>query len=434
MSSLPPPPRDVSVSTALDQSRGEPVSGVMFVLRVIAGPDTGATLVLDGMNEGRVLVGQSSVCTLRLTDRSVSRRHAALRREANAWRLEDLASTNGTRVNGVRIKEAFLSGGELVTLGSTSVRLTRAGAAPVGALEAATRFGRFVTGAPELRRHFAHWTSLAAASLPLLVEGETGTGKELLAEALHDVGPRAGRPFVVIDCSLRRPREIEALFEQARGGTLVIDEPSELDPSSQALVSALLASSSKAAAASPTTSVRVITTSRADLDLEVEEGHFREDLLHRVAGATIELPPLRRREGDVGILARHFWKQLGGPGDLPDEEVARLESMPWPGNVRDLVNAVAERLAAATDTPEPASLPPGDPARAGLERSLPGGAVERILALDLPYVRARQEMLREFEMHYVGRVLEQQGGNVSRAAAASGLARRYFQILKSRAR
>ncbi|HSO36578.1 MAG TPA: FHA domain-containing protein, partial [Labilithrix sp.] len=99
------PPKPLEVSTTLDLSRGEPVAGILFVLRISEGPDVGTTRVLDGINEGRILIGQSSVCTLRLTDRSVSRRHAALRREADAWRLEDLESSNGTRVNGVRIRE-----------------------------------------------------------------------------------------------------------------------------------------------------------------------------------------------------------------------------------------------------------------------------------------------------------------------------------------
>lgn len=430
MTAKPPPPHDAS--TALDLSRGEPVSGVIFVLRVIEGPDAGETKVLDGVNEGRVLVGQSSVCTLRLTDRSVSRRHAALRREPDAWRLEDLDSTNGTRVNGVRIKEAFLAGGEVVTVGSTSMRLTRAGSAAPDAPAEATRFGRFISGSPALRRYFGHWTGLAASSLPLLIEGETGTGKELLAEALHDVGPRGARPFVVLDCAVPGGADVESLhFDQARGGTLVIDEPAELDGAAQARLSVLLERASSAdAAAAP----RVIATSRRNLDMEVQHGRFREDLLYRLAGMTIELPPLRRRRGDVEVLARHFWAQLGGAGELSNEELTRLDAMAWPGNVRELSNAIAARLAVGPESARLISMRPGDPGRSTAERGPPADGVARILGMDLPYVRARQEMLREFEGLYVQRVLEQQGGNVSRAAAASGLARRYFQILKSRAR
>lgn len=423
------PPKPLEVSTTLDLSRGEPVAGILFVLRISEGPDVGTTRVLDGINEGRILIGQSSVCTLRLTDRSVSRRHAALRREADAWRLEDLESSNGTRVNGVRIREAFLTGGEIVTLGATSLRLTRAGAAPLEAPSDANHFGRFVGESDDVRRQFSHWSSLATTTLALLIEGETGTGKELLAEALHDCGPRAGRPYVVLDCSAREAASIDAaLLDQASGGTLVIDEPAELGAAAQGQLVALLERA-------PGADARIITTSRRDLDLEVQEGRFREDLLYRLAGATIELPPLRRRRGDVVLLARHFWKQLGGAGDLSAEELALLEGKTWPGNARELLNAIAERLAVGPESPRLDSVRPGAPGRPAIERSpLQPDAVTRILGMDLPYARARQEILREFEGRYVQNVLERNGGNVSRAAAVSGLARRYFQILKSRAR
>lgn len=446
MSGKIPSPHEIP--TALDLSRGEPVGGVLFVLRITEGPDAGTTSVLDGLNEGRILLGQSSVCTLRLTDRTVSRRHAALRREAAAWRLEDLDSTNGTRVNGVRIKEAFLFGGELVALGGTSLRLTRAGAAPAGALNEATRFGRFLGACDELRRHYGQWARLASSSVPVLIEGETGTGKELLAESLHDAGPRAGRPFVVLDCSGHSAEDLEALlcgvesgetsragvFEQANGGTLVIDEPSELGHAAQARLGTILErgeTTRLGGGLRSTVDVRIVTTTRRDLDHEVQVGRFREDLLYRLAGTTIELPPLRRRTGDVPLLARHFWTQLGGAGAPAAEYLAKLEDRAWPGNVRELVHAIGERLAMGAASAAP------DEVSSDIATGLGAGGddpVSRVIAMNLPFVRARQEMLREFEARYVATVLEQQGGNVSKAAAASGLARRYFQILKSRGR
>ncbi len=446
-------PSSPEAPTALDQARGEPVGGVLFVLRVTEGPDAGLSMVFDGVNEGRILLGQSAVCSVRLTDRSVSRRHAALRRTVEAWRLEDLESTNGTRVNGVRIKEALLSGGELVTLGSTSFRLTRAGAAPKGAPSDARGFGRFVGASDEVCRHYAHWASLANASMPLLIEGETGTGKELLAEVLHDAGPRAIRPFVVLDCSGRSADELEiallgteangtvqpGVFEQANGGTLVIDEPSELGANAQARLGAILERGELVRLSGTTrikVDVRLVTTTRRDLDHEVQEGRFREDLLYRIAGATIEIPPLRRRLGDISVLAKHFWTQLGGAGEPSLEDLASFEDSAWSGNVRELAHAVAERLATGTAGAfgGPPSSAPSSAGRTPPEAATGDNTVTRILAMNLPYIRARQEMLREFEARYVASQLEQQGGNVSKAAAASGLARRYFQILKSRGR
>jgi two-component system response regulator HydG len=416
-------------STVLDPSRGEPVAGVLFVLRVVGGPDSGATIVLDGANEGRILLGQSSVCTLRLTDRTVSRRHAALRREPDAWRIEDLGSSNGTRVNGVRIKEALLWGGELLTLGSSSLKLVRAGVAPTQAASTADGFGRFLAGSAEMRLHFARWKVAAASTRSLLIEGEAGTGKELLAETLHDVGLRTAKPYLVLDCAAVAGGAIdESIVEQARGGTLVVDEPAALDCTAQATLAMLVERAADL-------DVRVITTSRRDLYLEVEEKRFDERLLDRLAEETIELPPLRRRKSDVPFLTRHFWRELGGAGELPESLLQGLAGMTWPGNVRELLNHVAERLAAATSEPPPESLPAGASMRAHDVRGVdPIDPVARVLGMDLPYASARQQILREFESRYVTRVLEQQNGNVSRAAAVSGLARRYFQILKSRAR
>jgi DNA-binding NtrC family response regulator len=416
-------------STVLDPSGGEPVAGVLFVLRVVGGPDSGATIVLDGANEGRILLGQSAVCTLRLTDRTVSRRHAALRRDPDAWRIEDLGSSNGTRVNGVCIKEALLWGGEVLTLGSSSLKLVRAGLAPIPAASAAVGFGRFLGESAEVRPHFARWAAAAASTRCLLIEGEPGTGKELLAETLHDVGPRTSKPYLVLDCAAVANGELdEAIVDQARGGTLVVDEPASLHREAQGKLAAML---ERAAGLD----VRVIATSRRDLDLEVEEQRFDERLLDRLAEETIELPPLRRRRTDVPLLARHFWKELGGAGELPEELLHGFAGMAWPGNVRELLTIVAERLAALTSKASPASRPPGASVRSHEAREPSSlDAVARVLGMDLPYATARQQILREFESQYVRRVLEQQNGNVSRAAAVSGLARRYFQILKSRAR
>ena len=407
--------------------------GIIFVLRVSAGIDVGATMILDGVNEGRILLGQSAMCTLRLTDPSVSRRHAALRRDEHAWRLEDLDSTNGTQVNGVRVKEAFLVGGELVTMGGTSFRLTRAGVAALASNERATQFGGFLGRSQEIRNQFAHWARVAGTREPVLIEGEPGTGKELLAEAIHDAGPRASAPFVVLECRGKTEADlltliagtddgqVQSIFDQANNGTLVIDEPSELTRDAQEVLLARLTSWRG--------DVRVITTTRRDLDFEVQEGRFSEPLLNRLGANGIELPPLRRRAGDVAFLASRFWQQLGGAGEFPAQEELKLAGGTWPGNVRELLQLVAEilsgRSSSATGESEDALGARGN------ELPLTSDAITRVIAMELPFVRARQELIREFRRRYVEAVLKKQGGNVSRAAAASGLARRYFQILRA---
>jgi DNA-binding NtrC family response regulator len=180
--------------------------------------------------------------------------------------------------------------------------------------------------------------------------------------------------------------------------------------------------------------IRVIAATRRDLDRQVQEGRFRDDLFHRLAVGRVALPPLRRRRGDIAVLARHFWDELGGAGQpLPSALLLHWEDYAWPGNVRELRNAVARHLAlgnllleqpAATTS---SSEAPPDAAAAG-------DVIARILAMRLPLPMARLRVVDTFEQLYIRQVLEEHGGNVSAAAAASGIARRYFEILRSRKR
>jgi DNA-binding NtrC family response regulator len=155
----------------------------------------------------------------------------------------------------------------------------------------------------------------------------------------------------------------------------------------------------------------------------VQLGRFRDDLFHRLAVARIELPPLRERKGDVTTLAKHFWSSMGGDlRKLTPDVTVRWEEMPWPGNVRELRNAVARRLAL------------GELAHLVAERGAgsTGDVVEDILRQELPLVQARQLLIERFEQRYLERALTRHAGNVTKAAAASGIARRHFQRLRSR--
>ncbi|HEY6464169.1 MAG TPA: sigma 54-interacting transcriptional regulator, partial [Polyangiaceae bacterium] len=216
------------------------------------------------------------------------------------------------------------------------------------------------------------------------------------------------------------------VFEQGHGGTLFIDEIGELDPTLQPkLLRAIERGEIQRVGATGwlKVDVRIVAATRRDLDREVQAGRFRDDLFFRLAVGRIELPPLRRRRGDIAVLARHFWTAIAGEGrPLPTGLLARLEDYAWPGNVRELQNAIARHVAVgelpAEDAP-PSSTGSGD-------------AIERVLGRDLPLPRARAEVVEEFERRYVQRVLDRHGGNVSRAAAASGIALRYFQLLKAK--
>jgi two-component system, NtrC family, response regulator HydG len=173
--------------------------------------------------------------------------------------------------------------------------------------------------------------------------------------------------------------------------------------------------------------VRILAATRRALDHEVAAGRFRDDLFHRLAVARVELPPLRRRRGDVTLLARHFWTSLGGaPEALGGDLLLKWEDSDWPGNVRELRNAVARHLVLG-------DLPPAERERTGEVHDLESTATDAVLALDLPFTEARRRVIEEFEAKYIERLLARHGGNVSRAAAAAGIARRYFQILRARA-
>jgi two-component system response regulator HydG len=289
----------------------------------------------------------------------------------------------------------------------------------------------------------------------VVLEGETGTGKELVAESIHEKSARAGNPFVVFDCTAVPPTLIEShlfghdkgafttaissrrgVFEQAHGGTLLIDEIGELEPALQPkLLRALERGEVQRVGGDAwlKVDVRVLAATRRDLDHEVQAGRFREDLFYRLAVARVELPPLRERKGDVELLARFFWRKLGGAEDVTPGVLARFEDHDWPGNVRELRNAIARRVALgdlAGDSPSARRAPA---ARAATEaESALDAAFEPILALDLSLQRARQRVVDAFERRYVERVLAKHGGNVTRAAAASGIARRYFYDLRKR--
>jgi two-component system response regulator HydG len=421
-----------------------------FLVTVTEGPESGSSFLLDGSQPSRVLLGQGPACFFRLSDKLVSRRHASLDVHGGWLRVTDLGSTNGTHVNGVRVTGAELRGGEVLRIGGTSLRVDLAAPEAALPLPSDLRFGRLIGGSPAMRRLFPLFERLASTDLPLIIEGETGTGKELLAESLHEASPRASGPFVVFDCTAVSPNLVESslfghekgaftgatstrrgVFEQAEGGTLLIDELGELDLTLQSkLLRAIERSVVQRVGGERwiTVNVRVIAATRRDLDAEVQAKRFRDDLFFRLAVARAELPPLRDREGDVGLLARHFWRELGASGTpFPPGLLDRFEEYSWPGNVRELHNAVMRRIALGE------LVAPGSEA-ATRSAGAPDRVFEEVLAQDLPLPRARQRVVEEFERVYVARVLERFGGNVSRAAAASGIARRYFHLLVARHR
>jgi DNA-binding NtrC family response regulator len=400
-------------------SRPRP-TGATFVLTVVEGPDAGMVVTLDASGPTRALLGQSPVCTLRLSDAQVSRRHAALMVHDSNLEIRDLGSTNGTTINGVLVREAYLTGGEAIRVGGTVLRVERE-AGRFAPLAQASSFGGVIGESRAMRKLFTVLASLATNDHAVLIEGDSGTGKQLVASEIHRASRRKDGPFVVLEASSLPTDEIgsrlfgdDGLLAQARSGVLFIDEIGDLPRGMQVLLRERQGSAD----------VRLIAATKRDLDRDVANGRFDEGLFFALAGGRVDLPPLREREGDVAALARHFWRELGET-DLPEDFLPRFEHYPWPGNVRELKSAVLARKT----TGVLGSTYRSDEAKAsGLD------FLASVIEEDLPFPAARERVVMEFERRYVDRVLARHGGNVTRAARASGVAHRYFQLIRARLR
>ncbi|MGH7281267.1 MAG: sigma 54-interacting transcriptional regulator [Polyangiaceae bacterium] len=421
-----------------------------FVLRVIEGVDKGRSLEVNGTEPSPLLVGKGPTATLQLRDPSVSRRQLSVEIERGQLHIVDTGSMNGTRIDNVRITDGYAAGGEHLYIGNTVIYIERVAPHAHESRPQLSHFARVVGASPAMQRLYPLCDKLAKSDVPVIIEGETGTGKEALAEALHEAGPRAQNAFVVFDCTSVPPSLLESelfghergaftgantmrkgVFELADGGTLLIDEIGDLELSLQPkLLRAVERAEFRRVGGTKAIkcNVRLLAATRRDLEREVQLGRFRDDLFHRLAVGRIELPPLRKRREDIELLARHFWDQAGGDASgPPPDALAAWMSAAWPGNVRELRNAVSRRLALGDlDTRNTATALAGAP-------SVDGSAeIDSILAQNLPFPRARRMVLAAFERRYVERALAAAGGSVVAAATASGIARRYFQLIRDR--
>ncbi len=457
---MPPVASDDRTATLAALPTTRSAVAASFTLHVVEGPDTGKTFLVDGQKPVRLYLGTSQASDFRLTDPHVSRRHCGLELRDDLLELVDSGSTNGTVVNGVSIRDAVLRGAELLRIGATTIRLARGPGLGAVEVAGATRFGRVIGMSPEMRRLYPYLERLAKSEIPIIIEGETGTGKELLAESIHEVSGRSAGPLVVFDCTAVPPSLMESalfghergaftgaigarpgVFEQADGGTLFIDEIGDLDSNLQPkLLRALERSEVQRVGSNKwiRANVRILVATRRDLEQEIQQGRFRDDLYYRLAVARIELPPLRRRSGDIHFIANHIWKELGGdPAQFPGDLLDRTRDYGWPGNIRELRNAVAHRYALG-DMSEPKTLQRSastavEPAGTEVASAGPTSktdVVEQVIRSELTFFEARARVLADFQERFVEAVLERHGGNVALAAAASGIARRYLYVLK----
>jgi len=422
---------------------------VRVKLAVLSGPDSGKVYPLA---PGRYRLGSEATADIVLPDRAVSRQHLILEVRENGVRAVDPGSRNGSYCEGMRFSELEVRPGAVLTLGTTELKLVPEGeksrALP---LSSRSSFGGLVGNSRRMREVFTLLERLAQGESDVLIQGETGTGKELCAEAIHLHGPRAKGPFVIADLAGIAPQLLESelfghvkgaftgahsdragAFERAHGGTLFLDEVGELPLEVQPrLLRALERRQVKRVGANDyrTFNVRVVAATHQDLEGSVAQGRFRGDLFHRLAVLRVELPPLRERPDDIPLLIDTVLARLGRPPSaLSDTTRLLLAQYPWPGNVRELRNVVdrvvnlgEEALPDIPDVPAPSN--PRPPA----SNEDPESTLS--LSLDLPFKEAKEQLIDGFERDYLRNLVERCEGNLSRAAREAGIDRVYLRKL-----
>ncbi len=315
-----------------------------FLLEVMSGPDAGKSAQAKGRS---LEVGTHASADLVLTDEHVSRRHLRVDVGKSDCVLVDLGSTNGTRVGGVRVRVAPLDDGAIIECGGSKLRFSFTAAPVRVALAERDDFEGLLGRSVAMRELFALLDRVAPTDAPVLIQGETGTGKERVARALHARSRRAGRPFAVFDCAAVPPTLIEAelfghekgaftgaterragVFERADGGTVFLDELGELAIELQPKLLRVLESNEvfRVGASKPTPiDARIVAATNRDLGARISEGQFREDLYYRLAVVTVSIPPLRERRDDIPLLASHFAREHVFAGEQSSASGAGLE-------------------------------------------------------------------------------------------------------------
>src|ERR1043165_4857377 len=423
-------------------------------VEVTAGPDGG--LVRD-IEAPVIRIGARRGNDVQLTDAKVSGLHCEIRLDDKGYRLRDLDSTNGTFVGGFRINDVYVSPGAQIALGGTRLKFDPLGDSVEIELSDTDRFGSMIGRSVKMRELFARLGKLAKRDATGVVTGETGVGKELVAEALHDHSPREKGPFFVLDCGSVPPNLIESelfghergaftgatnsyagAFERAHGGTVFLDEIGELPLAMQPkLLRVLERKEVRRVGGSKTLEgdLRVVAATNRDLGVEVNRGRFREDLYYRLAVARVHVPPLRERKDDLPLLIEHILATTpnGETASIAQETIDLMMKHDWPGNVRELRNVI-ERAVLLAETPEDedslrrtpmtaARAEPSITATPSHTATSSEAAMTVPVDVGIPFKLAKQNVISEFEKRYISRLLAQHDGNISAAARAAGIDR-----------
>jgi DNA-binding NtrC family response regulator len=456
----------------------------------------GKLVVTSGADQGqeveitktRCSGGRSIINDLVLQDKAVSGTHFEIAARDDGYRLRDLNSRNGTFVGDLRIREVYLRPGTMFRAGHTNIQFQPLDDMVEIELSKSDRFGKVIGLSANMREIFATLEKVAPSELTVMITGETGTGKEIIARGIHDHSTRKNEPFVVLDCGSIPKELIESTlfghekgsftgavgqhrgcFEQANGGTIFLDEIGELDISLQPKLLRVLEQREIKRVGGDRTikvDVRVIAATNRDLRAEVNGGNFREDLYFRLSVVHVELPPLRERREDVPLIAQHFLRDVASRRGMTlsfgQDAMVAMASHSWPGNVRELRNVV-ERAAALTDGPVitrsdlifgreagPSVIVAHDLMQAGAQAAqqaaarMSGAAMPQatrsgpaifdaaLLKPGLGFKEAKQTVVDAFESAYLEALLGRNDGNITRSAQEAGLTRYHLRELLKR--
>jgi len=412
-------------------------------LKVVKGPDKGLT---ENIEHPGLVVGTSPECDLVLNDPAVSRRHLELAPTDDGFCLRDMNSKNGTTVSGLKIRDVLVSEGVDIQLGKSVLRLIVLDEHDEYPLSPRTSFGPLLGRSVAMRRIFAALEPTAASDSILLLEGESGTGKDVAAETVHQFSKRRDEPLIIVDCGAIQPslaeselfghrkgtftgaeRDRTGAIESADKGTVFLDEIGELGPDIQPKLLRFLEKKEIKLLGENhyrSVDVRLIAATNRDLKAEVAAGRFREDLFYRLSVVKIRIPPLRDRREDIGLLARSFVQKLDPELDpvevISEQVISMFLSHDWPGNVRELRNVV-ERLLLFPNRPE---------AALALTPARQDNALSNLMSL--PFHDARRQWTEQFEKMYLSATLDSCNRVISNAAKAAGIPRQTFHRLMAK--
>ncbi|HEV7554869.1 MAG TPA: sigma 54-interacting transcriptional regulator [Kofleriaceae bacterium] len=384
-------------------------------------------------------IGSAPGNQLVIDDPTVSRHHCAIRVTPRGFQLLDLASTNGTWLGNHMIDSAYLKPGSTFRTGTIALKFETLDDEVRQELSADSNYGDVLGESPAMRRIFALVARVAPTDTTLLLEGETGTGKSMIADVIHRQSPRADQPFVVVDCASIPATLIESelfghergaftgahtaragAFETAQHGTVFLDEVGELPVDLQGKLLRALEERvvKRIGSAHPLRlDVRVIAATNRDLREEVNRGRFRADLYYRLNVLRLRIPPLRERREDIPVLVQHYYRVfVGDDAAVPPEPlVASLSQHAWPGNVRELRSAV-ERAVLMVDPTEPTD------------------DVDASARFDdtLSFREAKERAVTTWERWYVQELLARHAGNLTQAARAARMDRAHLRELLQR--